>query len=95
MELNVQDQSGHWRNALEFLKIIFGYLDNQNGQISASSLKDQTANLTEYWSRNPMLDSVYVLGSNLEDGFISISPIKIDMHSNSQQQVVADWAKNL
>jgi len=32
---------------------------------------------------------------NLEDGFISISPIKIDMHSNSQQQVVADWAKNL
>ena len=63
MELNVQDQSGHWRNALEFLKIIFGYLDNQNGQIAASSLKDQTANLTEYWSRNPMLDSVYVLGS--------------------------------
>ena len=33
MELNVQDQSGHWRNALEFLKIIFGYLDNQNDQI--------------------------------------------------------------
>ena len=32
---------------------------------------------------------------NLEDGFISISPIKVDMHSNSQQQVVADWAKNL
>ena len=32
---------------------------------------------------------------NLEDGFISISPIKIDMHSNAQQQVVADWAKNL
>jgi 5'-nucleotidase len=32
---------------------------------------------------------------NLNDGFISISPIKIDMHSNSQQEVVADWAKNL
>jgi inactivated superfamily I helicase len=39
MELNVQDQSGHWRNALEFLKIIFGYINNQNGQIAASSLK--------------------------------------------------------
>ena len=63
MELNVQDQSGHWRNALEFLKIIFGYLDNQNDQIAASSLKDQTANLTEYWSKNPMSDPVYVLGS--------------------------------
>ena len=32
---------------------------------------------------------------NLEDGFISISPIKIDMHANAQQKVVADWAKNL
>ena len=62
-ELNVQDQSGHWRNALEFLKIIFEYLDNQNGQIAASSLKDQTANLKECWSKNPMLDPVYVLGS--------------------------------
>ena len=62
-ELNVQDQSGHWRNALEFLKIIFGYINNQNGQTIASSLKDQTANLTEYWSKNPMLDPVYVLGS--------------------------------
>ena len=62
-ELNVHDQSGHWRNALEFLKIIFGYINNQNGQTIASSLKDQTANLTEYWSKNPMLDPVYVLGS--------------------------------
>ena len=32
---------------------------------------------------------------NLEDGFISISPIKIDMHSLSQKKVVEDWVKNL
>ena len=32
---------------------------------------------------------------NLEDGFISISPIKIDMHSLSQKKVVEDWIKNL
>ena len=63
IELNVQDQSGHWRNALEFLKIIFGYLDNQNGQIAASSLKDQKDKLTKNWSNNPILDPVYVLGS--------------------------------
>ena len=63
MELNVQDQSGHWRNALEFLKIIFEYLDNQNGQIAASSLKKQTKDLTGYWSKNPLLDPVYILGS--------------------------------
>ena len=38
--------------------------------------------------------ATYIKGIFLQ-GFISISPIKIDMHSNSQQQVVADWAKNL
>ena len=42
MELNVQDQSGHCETRWN-LKIIFGYLDNQNDQITASSLKDQTA----------------------------------------------------
>ena len=63
MELNVQDQSGHWRNALEFLKIIFGYINNQNGQITSSSLKNQTANLTEYWSKHPLLEPIYILGS--------------------------------
>ena len=30
---------------------------------------------------------------NLEDGNISISPIKIDMHSNSEYQAVEDWSK--
>jgi len=30
---------------------------------------------------------------NLEDGFISISPIKIDMHSNSQNNIVEEWSK--
>ena len=30
---------------------------------------------------------------NLEDGNISISPIKIDMHSYSEYQAVEDWSK--
>ena len=30
---------------------------------------------------------------NLEDGNISISPIKIDMHSNSEYHAVEDWSK--
>jgi len=63
MELNVQDQSGHWRNALEFLKIIFAYLGTQNGQIAASSLKDHISDLIKFWAKNPILEPVYILGS--------------------------------
>ena len=32
---------------------------------------------------------------NLDDGFISVSPIKIDMHSSSELEAVEAWSKNL
>ena len=32
---------------------------------------------------------------NLDDGFISVSPIKIDMHTSSELEAVEAWSKNL
>tara|TARA_B100001564_G_C20615211_1_gene659547 strand:- start:421 stop:1101 length:681 start_codon:yes stop_codon:yes gene_type:complete len=32
---------------------------------------------------------------NLDDGFISVSPIKIDMHTSSELESVEAWSKNL
>ena len=32
---------------------------------------------------------------NLDDGFISVSPIKIDMHNSSELEAVEAWSKNL
>lgn len=63
MNLNVQDQSGHWQNTLEFLKIVFQYLDHHEGQIASSKLSNQVRAIGDIWSKLPMLEPVYLVGS--------------------------------
>lgn len=81
---------------LEALKIEKFHILNINvpdhNQFPNPQVKITKTFLNEFEAEKNLEDSDR---KNLDDGFISVSPIKIDMHSSTEFEAVEVWSKNL